>query len=430
MDDRAEPGRRASGVSAEIADDPVELALLEGVQSRRRHAHVLDREIAQRSARGRRRDAEPLARRGTGHAGVGEDRELLRRPLRPRPRGRLGQRAAMLRHQTAQRQRVIDRVPLGVGQELEEDTRTGVVVVDRGHEHAGGRPRQRACQEPELVVHRGPAPVEGRRGTRVDAGGGIRESPRIQERAAQPRIRPDPVLDAGDHDGVELGAERAGGREDAHRLAARRARRGGLRRPRCRGCCARTRADRRRASARRSAWPPGTARRPRRGRDAPDRRADRDRGRVRTTAAPVRCGPTRSRAARARSRRGRARRRAPPASGRSTAARRASRVSMRSNSSGRRMADTSSSRPERSPPAASSMWRSAERSRRSSTGSRRPPVPTSASATSSKVQSSRAARSMMRSRSRTGARVPRGRPGPLDRVGTSRAASSASRAVT
>ena len=123
VDDRAEPGGRAARVAAEIADDPVELALLERVQPRRRHPHVLDREIAQGSGRGGR--PTPYHSRGAApaHAGVGE-RPRARSPSARRggPRGRPVSAPAMLRHQTAQRQRVIDGVRLGVGQELEEDT--------------------------------------------------------------------------------------------------------------------------------------------------------------------------------------------------------------------------------------------------------------------------------------------------------------------
>ena len=164
-------------------------------------------------------------------------------------------------------------------------------------------------------------------------------------------------------------------------------------------------------------------------------------GELATRGARGRCGPTPSTAARGPSRRAPGPRAACRACGRATAARRASRVSSRSNSSGRRIAETSRSRPDRAGAALSSparrtassrsaSWRRAERSRRSSIGSSRPQVPSRASVTSSNVHSSRTASSMSRSRSRTGASVPSGRPGPLERAGTSRAASSASSAAT
>ncbi len=112
---------------------------------------------------------------------------------------------------------------------------------------------------------------------------------------------------------------------------------------------------------------------------------------------------------------------------------------MRSNSSGRRIADTSSSRPERRsrlrPASAAPLGqcaraagRSAAAAARSGRGGRR--CRAARSETSSSVHSSRAASSMSRSRSRTGASAPSARPGPLERAGTSRAASSASSAAT
>ena len=81
VDDRAEPRGGAAGIAAEVADDPVELALLERVQPRRRHAHVLAREIAQRTGR-RSARATPYhsPRRGARQPGVGEHGELPRRP--------------------------------------------------------------------------------------------------------------------------------------------------------------------------------------------------------------------------------------------------------------------------------------------------------------------------------------------------------------
>ena len=112
VDDRAEPGGGTARVAAEVADDPVELALLERVQPRRRHPHVLPREIAQRPGRGRPATPYhcPGARPATP-ASASRASCPAARPARAAPSG-VGQRAAVLRDQPAQRQRMIDGVAL------------------------------------------------------------------------------------------------------------------------------------------------------------------------------------------------------------------------------------------------------------------------------------------------------------------------------
>ena len=67
----------------------------------------------------------------------------------------------MLRDEPAQRQRMIHRVPLRLGQELEEDARTGVVVVDGRDDDERARAAQRPREQSQLVVHRRAAPVDG-----------------------------------------------------------------------------------------------------------------------------------------------------------------------------------------------------------------------------------------------------------------------------
>ena len=202
--------------------------------------------------------------------------------------------------------------------------------------------------------------------------------------AAQPGVRPDALLHAGDHDRVEFGAERSGGREHPHRLPAR-----GRVEPVFGDIAVEDAAHEHAGIGIERALDESLG-----GLEQGDDRIQVAVGLIRERSvtarefgprgAPARCGPRPSTAARAPWRPARARRARTARVRARTAARRASRVSIRSNSSGWRIAETSSSRPDRSPPPASSRCRSAERRRRSSTGSRRPPVPTRAPATSSK----------------------------------------------
>ena len=64
------------------------------------------------------------------------------------------------------------RLPLGVGQQLEEHAGAGVVVIDGGRRDEPRRPGERADEKPKLVVHRRPAAVEGVRVVAVGAGRG------------------------------------------------------------------------------------------------------------------------------------------------------------------------------------------------------------------------------------------------------------------
>ena len=59
-------------IGAEVAEHPVQLALLQRVQARRRHAHVLAREVAERRGGRRLRHAVPLGRIGSGNARRGQ----------------------------------------------------------------------------------------------------------------------------------------------------------------------------------------------------------------------------------------------------------------------------------------------------------------------------------------------------------------------
>ena len=148
------------------------------------------------------------------------------------------------------------------------------------------RATERAREQPQLVVHRGAAPVEGAGRLAVGAGRGIREPPRVEQRrraaACSARRRPArrrsrrcrtrvPSAPAGVR--MRTVSSRSGRVEAVFGDVA------------VEDAAHERRADRRRASARRSASPPGTARRPRRDRGSPARRAVRDRARARTTAA-------------------------------------------------------------------------------------------------------------------------------------------------
>ena len=157
------------------------------------------------------RDAVPLARRGARDARIGEQRELLRRPRRQRaPRRRIGQRAPVLGDEPAQRQRMARRVWRSAsGRQLEEDARPGVVVVDGGHHDERGRPATSArtnSRSSSCIAARRRSSAARR--LAVGAGRGIRQPPGVEQPAAQARVGPHAVLHAGDHDGVELEAER------------------------------------------------------------------------------------------------------------------------------------------------------------------------------------------------------------------------------
>ena len=163
MDDRAETRGRAARIAAEVADDPVELALLERVQPRRRHPHVLAREVAQRPGRGRRaRRRTTRSGAAPGDTGVGEHGELPRGARRAPRRAGAGERAPMLRDEPAQRQRMLDRRAARASGRSSKKT-LGPVSSSSTAVTTTSAPRaaERAREQPQLVVHRGPAPVEG-----------------------------------------------------------------------------------------------------------------------------------------------------------------------------------------------------------------------------------------------------------------------------
>ncbi len=239
--------------------------------------------------------AARAGRHGPAGAVLGRGRASARSPLSVR---------RCQRHESAQRERVVQlRSALGVGEQLEEDAGPGVVVVHGGHDQLGGRARQRAGEQPQFVVHRGAAPVDGAERRRRRRAWRHPPAARCRADSPQARVRPHAVLHAGDDDGVELQVPSAPAGVRMRTASSRVGRlQAVLRDSRCRGSPhehARRSASSASPSAPRTASPLGTGRPGHPDRDAPARRADRCRVRAPPRRARGRCGPTRSTAARA-----------------------------------------------------------------------------------------------------------------------------------
>jgi hypothetical protein len=76
VDERAQARPDAAAVTAEIADDPVELTLADRLELRGRHARGLGIQVVQRAGARVRGEAVPLVRIGAGYAGRREQGEL------------------------------------------------------------------------------------------------------------------------------------------------------------------------------------------------------------------------------------------------------------------------------------------------------------------------------------------------------------------
>ncbi|RZI90357.1 MAG: PD-(D/E)XK nuclease family protein, partial [Microbacterium sp.] len=172
-------------------------------------------EVVERGGRRRRGHPVPLPGVGPRDAGVREQRQLSGRVGAHRLRNVFGgQGAAMLGDESAERERMLRGARCGQRrrEQLEQHTRSGVVIVDRGHDQQRAGSRDRTGEQPQLVVEDPPTTVDGAGVHAVVE----RQPPRLQQAAAHAQVRPDPFLHAGDDDGVELRTERARRRHDPH----------------------------------------------------------------------------------------------------------------------------------------------------------------------------------------------------------------------
>ncbi len=131
--------------------------------------------------------------------------------------------------EAAERERVghaVTCIGAGLREEAEQGARRRIVVVDSGDEQQSTSPGEGAHEQAQLVVQHSAAPAlrvgliqrmatSGRRDR-------VGETPGVEHPAAQAHIGPDAVLDTGDDDGVELGAESRGGCQQRHRSRALR----------------------------------------------------------------------------------------------------------------------------------------------------------------------------------------------------------------